>query len=108
MKDTRLGDDLWQEWDGSGVEEERLTYYTKEHTSIENELVRRALASALQKDGVAVSLGEGYKMIETAKIIYGFAGYLAGEKELIFCDEGGETDHGDLIVNIVSITWIVL
>jgi hypothetical protein len=112
MKDTRFGDDLWQEWDGSELSfnkySDSTVYYTEDHTNIKNDLVRRALASALQKDGIAVSLGEGFKIIENSRVEYGWAGFLEDENTLSKCDENGETDYGDLVVNSVAITWIVL
>lgn len=112
MKDIRLGDELWEEWDGSELSfnkyDHETVYYTKDHTNIKNELVRRALASALQKDGVAISLSDGYKMIDIAEVKYIWAGYLEDENLLTECDENGETDYGDFVVNIVPITCIVL
>ena len=59
MKDVRIGEHLWSEWDGEGYQnllECGVVYYTLEHIDLENELVRRGLASALQRDGVAYSL----------------------------------------------------
>jgi hypothetical protein len=107
VKDIRLGDDLWEEWEGLGLEEDGIIYYTNDHTNIKNELVRKALASAMQKDGVAVSLGEAFKMLETSKTFWGWAGYLEGERELYLCDENEKTEHGDTVIDSTKITWIV-
>jgi hypothetical protein len=112
MKDIRFGDDLWEEWDGHELSFNKYLdstiYYTKDHTNLKNELVKRALASALQKDGVAISLAEGFKIIETSQSYYGWVGYLEEDNSLSECDEHGETDYGDLVVNNVPVTWIVL
>lgn len=107
MKDIRIGDDLWEEWQGLGFEEEGTVYYTKDHTNIKNELVKKALASAVQKDGVAVSLGEAYKMLENSKAVWGWAGYLEGEKELYLCGENEKTVYDDAVTDVIKITWIV-
>ena len=52
-----MGELLWKEWTGEGYEplhEYSVTFFTEDHIDLENELIRRALASALQRDGVAV------------------------------------------------------
>ncbi len=67
MKSDRPGDFLWQEWEGSGYDprvECSVIYYTFDHIDLDNDLVRRALASALQRDGVAISLGDGFNLID--------------------------------------------
>ena len=66
MKDSRVGELLWKEWTGEGYEplhEYSVTFFTEDHIDLENDLIRRALASALQRDGVSVSLGNGLSIL---------------------------------------------
>lgn len=111
MKNDRVGDWLWEEWDGEGYDlsldsDSSIIYCTLESVDTSNEVVKRALASCLQRDGVADSLGEGFSMIERAKVSYGYVGYLDGEKSLIVCDAKGETEYGDFVSSVKSITWV--
>lgn len=112
MKDIRVGESLWHEWHGDGYEpitsHPKAIYFTQEHVDMDNEIVRRALASTLQRDGIADSLGDGFKLVESATIETGWAGLLAGEKEYIFCDEEGDTEYGDTVENAEPYTWIEL
>ena len=73
---------------------------------MDNELVRRGLASTLQRDGVADSLADGFKLIELSSADVGWAGVIIDEKEYWACDENGETEYGDSVQNTVLITWI--
>ncbi len=43
---------------------------------MDNDLVSRALASAIQRDGVADSLGDSFKLIENCQITRGWCGIL--------------------------------
>jgi hypothetical protein len=107
-KDARPGQELWIEWDGSGYSfqnPESIVYYTIDHIDIENELVKRALASALQRDGVCDGLGDAFKAVEKGIISSGWAGVLEADFELIACDELGESDYGDILENIQPVTW---
>jgi hypothetical protein len=109
VKDSRKGELLWKEWTGTGYEpflENSLVFFTDEHVDLENELIRRALASALQRDGVSVSLGNGFQSVENATISHGYAGEVDGDIDLTVCDEEGETREGDLVDDIVEITWV--
>lgn len=109
MKDQRPGEFLWEEWQGLGYEsrvESSVTYYTFEHIDLDNDLVRRALASALQRDGVAISLGDGFAMIEKSAPYYGWAGFVDDDQEYSVCDEHGETEYGDFVDSILPTTWI--
>ena len=109
MKDSRIGELLWKEWTGEGYEplhDGSVTFFTEDHIDLENELIRRALASALQRDGVSVSLGNGFKYLDTALINYGYAGEVDSDNELTACDEEGETREGDLVDNVTPVTWV--
>ena len=81
-------------------------YYTFDHIDLENDLVRRALASALQKDGVAISLGDGFSLIEKALPNHGWAGLLKDEQEYVVCNQEGETEYGEFVDSIIPTTWI--
>ena len=109
MKNDRVGDWLWEEWDGEGFESfSDLTYFTNEWVDLNHEVVKRALASCLQRDGVADSLGDGFRMAENGVITHTYAGYLSGEKMPVICDENGESDLGDLVECPMPITLIEL
>lgn len=109
MRDSRRGECLWQEWIGDGLEPDQpdsVIFYTEEHVDLEHEVVRRALASALQRDGVAVTLGDGYKAIERAAISESYAGTVDGSLELHVCDETGETSYGDMVDDLLCVTLV--
>lgn len=109
MRDSRAGECLWQEWTGDGLTPQTASsviFFTFEHVDVEHDVVRRALASALQRDGIAVSLGRGYAAVEEATISTGHAGHVDGARELTLCDEHGETYHGEQVDNTLPITWV--
>lgn len=109
MKNDRVGDWLWEEWDGEGYElSSDLSYCTFDNIDISNPLVARALASCLQRDGVADSLSDGFRMLESGRVVHGYVGILDGESEYVVCDETGETQFGDLVEKISEITWVEL
>lgn len=107
MKNDRAGDWLWEEWDGEEIESDSdLIYYTTDWVDLNNDIVRRALASYLQRDGVAESLSDGFKMAESAKVTYTYAGYLLDEKILSTCDDTGETSFGETVSNVALVTLV--
>jgi hypothetical protein len=111
MKDSRPGESLWDEWLGSGYlnfseGSDTFVFYTKGHISMENDLVRRALASAIQRDGITDSLSESFKILEGSKITSGWAGNSEFDLELMSCDESGYTDLGDSLTEISAVTWV--
>jgi hypothetical protein len=110
VKNDRVGDWLWEEWDGEGYESENpyssAIYCTYDWVDIDNDLVKRALASCLQRDGVVDSLGDGFKIAENALIIKSYAGFIDKEKTLTVCNEYGETDLGDS-VQLVSLLTLI-
>lgn len=89
------------------AEEEGL-YYTPEHVDLEEEIVRRALASAMQRDGIVDSLFEGFEKIATAEIKKGWMGNLPEDPEMLECDESGETFYGDIVEEVLPCTWVRL
>lgn len=112
MKDIRVGESLWIQWDGEGYIQQTLysdlIYYTIGHVDFENELVRRALASTLQRDGIADSLGDGFNMISDAHVEAGWAGIIEDEINYTFCDETGETEYGQIVNEVIEFTWVEL
>ena len=109
MKDVRIGESLWQQWHGEGYLADtvsELIYFTVDHVDMENEIVRRALASTLQRDGVADSLAEGFSMLAEAAIQTGWSGIIDSETEYTFCDENGETEYGDYVDEPLPCTWV--
>lgn len=111
MKDSRKGECLWSEWTGSGAEDftsSQLVFFTEDHVDIEHEVVVRALASALQRDGSAISLGDGYKMAQSGTCIHAYAGEVDGDVDLTICDEAGETKYGDYVDRVVEVTLVAL
>ena len=109
MRDSRAGECLWREWTGEGYDvtkSEALVFYTNEHVDLDHDIVRRALASALQRDGSAVSLGNGFGAIESSTNSYGYAGEVEGDIDYTVCDESGETAYGDYVETIIPITWV--
>jgi hypothetical protein len=107
MKDRRLGEHLWTPWEGEGLDGD-LIYYTPEDVDMEEEIVRRALASALQRDGVADSLFDGFIIISKGEEVKGWMGVLPGEKNFVVCDEQGETFYGELVEEALPCTWILV
>ena len=109
MKDKRLGQELWLEWLGSGYslnKSDSIVYYSVDHIDTENELVRKALASALQRDGVYDSLNEAFKAIDAGIVCSEWAGVLEDEFDLVICTELGETEYGDIVEEVQPITLV--
>jgi hypothetical protein len=110
VKDSRAGETLWSEWDGRlhfPSSENSILFYTIGHVDISNEIVKRALSSALQREGLVDSLGEGFRSVENAIMsFYGHCGYVDSDTELTSCDMYGETDYGDIVDEIFPVTWI--
>lgn len=109
MKDSRKGECLWIEWSGEGYIPSRpssIIFYTHDHVDLDIDVVKRALASSLQRDGFVVSLGDGYKSVETSPIVYGFSGHVDTEIYLAACDESGETNYGDIVDEVFETTWV--
>ena len=108
-KDLRLGQELWLEWDGywSPEMEDSILYYTIDHVDVDNDLVKRALASVLQRDGLYDSLGDAFKAIDKGQVSIGWAGVLSGNFELEMCSNAsGVTEEGDILENVQEITYV--
>jgi hypothetical protein len=109
MKDSRAGQSLWSEWDGLGYEEGSnfdVIFFTEDHVTLEEDVVSRALASCLQRDGIADSLSDGFKMISSSVISNGYAGYVDSDSIYVVCDSEGMTEDGEFVDEIIKITWV--
>ena len=109
MKNDRPGDWLWNEWDGDGYEPSSsmaIVYATYGEVDTTDDIVRRALASALQRDGVAQSLGHGFKMIENVTTVQGYSGIVQEEDRMSVCSSDGVTDFGDEVSETLVATWV--
>ena len=111
MRDIRHGEHLWYWWEGEGYFSETnsdLVYFTLGHVDSDTEVVVRALASTLQRDGVVDSLSDGFRMLEKSSFYQGHVGVLEGETVYQVCSEEGDTEYGDQVVEIFDATWVEL
>jgi len=111
VRDVRHGEHLWVHWEGEGFDYDdttETTYFTFGHVDLENDVVRRALASALQRDGLADSLSDGFLLIDSARAHCAFAGLLPGERDHTICDRFGETDYGDQVEDALEVSWVTI
>jgi hypothetical protein len=110
MKDSRIGELLWSEWTGHGYEpvdhQSTFSFFTEGHIDISHEVVKRALASAIQRDGSVDSLGQAFKLIEDLEPSLLYAGYLDEDTEYTACDEQGMTLYEDIVKDIIPITVV--
>lgn len=109
MKDSRIGETLWSEWSGNNYDfypVYDVAFYTETHVDVSNEVVRRALASTIQRDGHVDSLGQAFKVLDFCLVEHGYAGILDGDTELTSCDINGMTKYEDTVENVIPITWV--
>lgn len=107
----RKGELLWSEWDGEGYNTsypDSIIYFTEAHITLDEPVVLRALASAIQRDGVVDSLGDAYKLIERFSLVsQGHMGLVDTDASVqTICDELGETYYGDEVVSIAPVTFV--
>ena len=105
----RIGEWLWEEWDGEGYElipSDSIVYVTYDNVDVEQELVKRALASCMQRDGVADSLSDAFLMIEKSVVAHGYVGFIEGEKFPYVTDEIGITADGEETDHVSEATWV--
>lgn len=109
MDFSRRGESLWAEWSGNGyipVSQGTIIFCTETHVDLKNEVVLRALASAIQRDGIADSLGDAFKAIQDWTVHHGYAGDVDEDADATVCDEAGETFYGDIVDSVTPITWV--
>ncbi len=83
-----------------------MVFYTVDHVTLDEDVVLRALASCLQRDGIADSLLDGFNMLSKASVTYAYAGTTDSDSELSICDLDGYTEYGDLVAEIKKITLV--
>jgi ABC-type transport system substrate-binding protein len=109
MKDSRIGESLWYIWDSiNSPYGDYPIFYTEGHVDVDNEVVRRALASAIQREGIVSSLGEGFFMIDHGDAWQGYSGStdVGNVEELHVCDTDGITEDGEPLPEFVPTTWV--
>lgn len=109
MKNDRVGEWLWEEWDGEGYEpmpSDSIIYVTYDHVDLDQDLVKRALASCMQRDGIADSLSDAFTMIEKSIVSQGYVGFLDGEKLPYVTNDFGQTEDGDYADSMSKATWV--
>jgi len=112
MKHQRLGESLWNEWDGAHydqkIDSDSCVLYTEGHVDIHDDIVKRALASAIQRFGMYDSLGQAYSVIDRDSTVayQGHAGLIDGDRFLSTCDKSGFTYLGEEVQEVFPITWV--
>lgn len=109
MKDSRIGQSLWSIWEGNGYTaniHNSIIYYTVDHVDIEHDVVKRALASSIQRDGVVFSLSQGFQAIDNAVVTQAWAGSIPDEMYLELCDESGATWDEVELKDITAVTIV--
>lgn len=110
MKDSRIGETLWSQWLGNShhsQETPALIYVTEEQVDVHNEVVRRALASAIQRDGVVDTLGQAFSLLDGKTTSqHAYAGHIDGDPELTICDKYGMTLCDEIVEGVVPVTLV--
>lgn len=107
--DVRRGEALWSEWDGDYLDVEDIeapVFVTYEHISPDIEVVRNALASAIQRSGLVDSLAEARTAIQRSYITQGYSGVVDDDYVRAVCDQDGETFLGDKAEDVKATTWV--
>lgn len=111
MKDSRIGESLWSSWEGDGYVNylgSPVVYYTEGHVDVDHELIKKALASLIQRDGIVYSLFEAYNLIDSAAVSHSWAGSFPDEVYPELCNEEGRTARGALLKVFVPVTFVEL
>ena len=109
MKDSRVGQCLWSTWEANGYTaniHNSFIYYTEGHVDLEHEIVRKALASCIQRDGLVFSLSQGFQAIDAAVITQAWIGSIDGEVYPELCDETGRTWDDVELQDITAVTIV--
>lgn len=109
MDFNRRGETLWHEWDGTGftpTSVDNVIFCTHGHVNVAEDVVLRALASAVQRDGVSDTLGYAFTAIQPFTAVQGYSGDIDGGPEIAVCDENGETYYGDIVDAVIPTTWV--
>lgn len=109
MRDSRRGETLWFEWTGELYVRERkksVVFFTWDHVDLEHDVIKRALASVLQREGIVNTLGEGYRTVESSKTHWRYAGMTDDSEDLVICNDEGETFLGDHVPTWAPVTIV--
>lgn len=109
MKDSRIGECLWSIWEGEGYTPETsysIVYYTEDHVDLEEEVIRRALASSIQRDGIVYSLAQAYGAINAGFVSQKWVGTFNGEMYEEVCAESGLDAFGSALDRVVPVTFV--
>ena len=108
-KDSRIGESLWFIWDGDSKEpfhEDSIVFYTEEHVDIEEDVVRKALASSIQREGISDSLSGGFMLIASGASGHSYAGYSLDYETQAICNSNGYSESGLFFSQVGPITWV--
>lgn len=100
---------MWSLWEGEGYDSSfssAIVYHTEGHVDIDHEVVRKALASSIQRDGIVYSLFEAFTLIDSGVCSQEWAGSFSGEMYQEVCDEEGLTASGAVVETLVPITFV--
>jgi len=108
MDFDRRGETLWFEWSGEGYQTMMpgaVVYATHGHVWLADSVVDRALDSAVQRDGIADTIGRALIAIQPFSLKHGYSGEVDGLQTHV-CDENGETFYGDTVDETIPTTWV--
>jgi len=108
-KDSRIGESLWFIWDGDSTEpfhEDSIVFYTEEHVDIEEDVVRKALASSIQREGISDSLSGGFMLIASGASGHSYYGYSLDYETQAICNSNGYSESGLFFSQVAPITWV--
>ena len=108
-KDSRIGESLWFIWDGEGYDfssESSIVFYTQEHIDLEEDLIRKALASAIQREGIVDSLSNGFSLISSGITQQLYSGYSPISEREYICTSDGISAFGEDLLSVVPITVV--
>lgn len=109
MKDSRIGQTLWSTWEGGGYTaniHNSIVYYTEDHVDVDHEVVKRALASCIQRDGIVFSLSQGFQAIDSGVVTRSWVGVLEGDMHLELCNESGYTEDEVKLQDVTAVTIV--
>lgn len=108
-KDSRIGESLWFIWDSTEQDpfhKDSIVFYTEEHVDIEEDVVRKALASSIQREGISDSLSGGFMLIASGASGHSYAGYCFDSERQLISNANGYSESGSPLGGVVPITWV--
>ena len=109
MKDSRIGECLWSIWEGVGYEGQlsySVVYYTEDHVDLEQEVVRKALASSIQRDGLVYSLAQAFGAIDAGAVSQKWVGLADGEMYEEVCTKDGSSLSDTALSSVIPVTFV--